>query len=89
MAPDPRTDTRPDDEAGIHYVERLADDELRRLERESDRVEHDIQDTRREWEAKVNDPAVPGAEAPWPAEEPAEEPLEDVAGDWRDESKGA
>jgi phage shock protein A len=42
--------------------------EADQLEEESDRVGEHIDDTRREWEAKEQDPAVPGAR-PDPAEE--------------------
>jgi hypothetical protein len=43
-----------------------------RLEQESDRVGDHIDDARREWEAKEQDPSVPGAQ-PDPGEE--EEPV--------------
>ena len=36
--------------------------ELERLEEHSDEVAERIDDTRREWEAKEDDPAVPGAQ---------------------------
>ena len=41
--------------------ERL-ESELERLEEHSDEVGERIDDTRREWEAKEDDPAVPGAQ---------------------------
>jgi hypothetical protein len=51
------------------------DEQARELEREADRLEHDservgehIEETRRDWEAKEQDPAVPGAQ-PDPAEQ--------------------
>jgi hypothetical protein len=90
MTPDPRIDERPDDEAGIHYVEREAGKELELMERESERVERDIAEARSDWERKLSDPGVPGAERPWPeAAEDEEEPLEEVAGDWSGEAEGA
>jgi hypothetical protein len=39
-----------------------------RLEQESDRIGDHIDEARREWEAKEQDPSVPGAQ-PDPAEE--------------------
>lgn len=47
--------------------ERL-ESELERLEEHSEEVGERIDDTRREWEAKEDDPAVPGA-APDPGDE--------------------
>jgi hypothetical protein len=51
------------------------DEQPGELEREADRLEHDservgdhIEETRRDWEAKEKDPAVPGAQ-PDPAEQ--------------------
>jgi hypothetical protein len=51
------------------------DERARRLEREADRMEHeservgeDIDDARRDWEAKERDRRVPGAQ-PGPGEE--------------------
>jgi hypothetical protein len=49
-------------------MERDAD----RMEHESERVGEDIDNTRRDWEAKEHDPSVPGAQ-PDPGEE--EEPV--------------
>jgi hypothetical protein len=51
--------------------EKQADDmerDAERMEEKSERVEEDIEDTRREWEAKEEDPSVPGAQ-PDPGEE--------------------
>ena len=39
-----------------------------RLEHDSEKVGEDIEETRRDWEAKEKDPAVPGAQ-PDPAEQ--------------------
>jgi hypothetical protein len=36
--------------------------EADRMEEESDRVGDEIEDTRRDWEAKEQDPGVPGAQ---------------------------
>jgi hypothetical protein len=36
--------------------------EIDRMEDESERVGEDIDDARREWEAKERDPSVPGAQ---------------------------
>jgi septal ring factor EnvC (AmiA/AmiB activator) len=47
--------------------------ELERLEEHSDDVGEQIDETRREWEAKEDDPAVPGAQ-------PDQLPEEDQAG---------
>jgi hypothetical protein len=49
-------------------MERDAD----RMEHESERIEEHIEETRRDWEAKEQDPSVPGAQ-PDPGEE--EEPV--------------
>lgn len=61
MTPERPIDDRPDDEAGIHALERGVDDEIAALQREDDRVAHDIDEARRDWEAKRGDRAVPGA----------------------------
>jgi hypothetical protein len=52
--------------------------ELDRLDEHSDEVGENIDDARREWEAKEEDPTVPGAQ-PDPGEE--EESLPGVAAD--------
>ena len=52
--------------------------ELERLDEHSDEVGEDIDDARRDWEAKEDDPTVPGAQ-PDPGEE--EESLPGVAAD--------
>ena len=51
------------------------DEQAEQMEHDADRMEHDseqvgeqIEDTRRDWEAKEQDPTVPGAQ-PDPAEE--------------------
>ncbi len=51
------------------------DEQAQKLEREADSMEHDsdrvgerIEETRRDWEANVQDPSVPGAQ-PDPADE--------------------
>jgi len=49
-----------------------------RMEDRADEVAEQIEDTRREWEAKQQDPAVPGAQ-PDPGE--AEEPVAGVQAD--------
>jgi hypothetical protein len=61
------------------------DEQAERMEHDADRMEHDsekvgehIDDTRREWESKEQDPSVPGAQ-PDPGEE--EEGVPGVAGD--------
>lgn len=41
-------------------LEREAD----KMEREAERVGEEIDETRREWEAKKDDPEVPGADEP-------------------------
>ncbi|ADB53077.1 hypothetical protein [Conexibacter woesei] len=87
MAPDIRDiDRSPDDEAGIHARERLLDDELRRLRRESDRVGHDIDEARKDWERKRADRGVPGAR---PHEDSPGDPLNEVAGNWRGTAQAA
>ena len=43
-----------------------------RMEHESERIDEHIEETRRDWEAKEQDPSVPGAQ-PDPGEE--EEPV--------------
>jgi hypothetical protein len=40
------------------------DREAEKLEEHSDEVGEDIDDARREWEAKEDDPSVPGAQPP-------------------------
>lgn len=77
----------PDDEAGIHHLERVRDDEVAAMQRESDRVERDIEQTRKEWEALRADPSVPGAR-PREDSPPADE-LEEVAGDWSGTAQAA
>jgi hypothetical protein len=57
--------------------ERL-ESELKRLDEHSDEVGERIDETRREWEAKEDDPAVPGAQ-PDPGED--EESVAGVAAD--------
>jgi hypothetical protein len=52
--------------------------ELERLDEHSEEVGENIDDARREWEAKEEDPTVPGAQ-PDPAEE--EESIPGVAAD--------
>jgi len=80
-------DKSPDDEAGIHHLERVRDDEVAAMQRESDRVEHDIESTRRAWEALREDPSVPGAR---PREDaPPDDELEEVAGDWSGTAQAA
>jgi hypothetical protein len=58
-----------------------------RMERDADRMEHEserigehIDETRRDWEAKEQDPSVPGAQP-----DPGEEEEEPVAGADADE----
>lgn len=80
-------DQLPDDEAGIQHLERVRDDEVAAMQRESDRVEHDIQQTRKEWEALRADPAVPGAR-PREDSPPADE-VEEIAGDWSGTAQAA
>jgi hypothetical protein len=48
--------------------------DARRMEHESERVDEQIDDARKEWEAKEQDPSVPGAQ-PDPDEE--QEPVAD------------
>jgi hypothetical protein len=55
-------------------MERDAD----RMEEHSDKLGERIEETRREWEAKEQDPSIPGAQ-PDPDEE--EEPVPGVAAD--------
>jgi hypothetical protein len=87
MEPDRRADKTPDDEAGIHHLERVRDDEVAAMQRESERVERDIEQTRREWEQLREDPSVPGAR---PREDsPPDDELEDVAGDWSGTAQSA
>jgi hypothetical protein len=57
--------------------EKLAD-ELDRLDEHSDEVGERIDDARRDWEAKEEDPTVPGAQ-PDPGDD--EEPVPGVAAD--------
>lgn len=61
MAHDRPIDDRPDDQAGINAYERSLDDEVRRLQRESQLVEDDIQQTRKHWEELRADRSQPGA----------------------------
>jgi hypothetical protein len=77
------TDRSPDDEAGIHAYERGLDDEVRAMQRESQLVEDDIVETRKDWEAKRADRGVPGAR---PRED---DPVEKVAGDWDGTARAA
>lgn len=87
MAADRRIEQIPDDEAGVHAVERVRDDEVAQMQQESDRVEADIQRTRKEWEALREDPAVPGAR---PREDsPPDDAVEEVAGDWNGTAQAA
>lgn len=53
--------------------------EADKLDDHSDRVGEHIEDARREWEAKEDDPAVPGAQ-PDPDEEEEEESLSEEGG---------
>ncbi|MBB4664360.1 hypothetical protein [Conexibacter arvalis] len=81
------TDRAPDDEAGIHHLERIRDDEVAAMQRESDRVERDIEATRKEWEALREDPSVPGAR---PREDsPPDDAAEEAAGDWSGTAEAA
>jgi hypothetical protein len=43
--------------------------ETEALQRESDKLGQEIADTRTDWEAKRNDPSVPGAPPPPPKED--------------------
>jgi hypothetical protein len=61
-------------EERANRMEREAD----RMEEESERVGEDIDEARDEWEAKEQDPDVPGAQ-PGPGEE--EEPIPGVEAD--------
>jgi hypothetical protein len=54
--------------------------ETEALKREGDKLDQEIADTRTEWEAKRNDPSIPGAPPP-PAKEAGEDGEEDPAGD--------
>ncbi len=63
-----------------------------RMEHDSDRVGDNIDEARKDWEAKEQDPSVPGAQ-PEPDEEQeagagADEEQEPVAGAQADESPG-
>jgi hypothetical protein len=78
-------DDRPDDQAGISAYERTLDDEVRRMQRESQLVEDDIQQTRKQWEELRADPGQPGARP----REDSPEPLEEIAGDWSGTAKAA
>jgi hypothetical protein len=88
MAQDRPTDDRPDDQAGINAYERSLDDEVRRLQRESQLVEDDIQQTRKHWEELRADRGQPGAR---PREDSPERPerLENIAGDWSGTAQAA
>jgi hypothetical protein len=64
-------------------LERAAED----MEDRSERVGDHIQETRREWEAKEEDPAVPGAQTPRRSDQlPEDGPAEAVPDDGGDES---
>lgn len=81
------SDRSPDDQAGIQHLERVRDDEVAAMQRESERVERDIEQTRRAWEALRADPSVPGAR---PREDsPPRDALEEVAGDWSGTAQAA
>jgi len=54
------------------------EEELDKLDEHSDEVGEEIEDARRDWEAKQDDPTVPGAQPP-PGEE--EESVPGVAAD--------
>jgi hypothetical protein len=61
-----------------------AEAELADLEQRSEHVGEEIDETRREWETKRNDPGVPGAEP-----EHEEDAGDEVAGDWEGEGPAA
>lgn len=82
-------DRSPDDEAGIHARERLLDDELRALQRESERVGHDIEEARKDWERKRADRAVPGARPHEDTPGDPLNPLNEVAGNWEGTAQAA
>lgn len=85
MAPQPRdVDRTPDDVAGLHARARLLDDRLRELRRESERVQHDIDEARADWERKRADRGVPGAR---PHEDSPGDPLNQLTGDWEGTSR--
>jgi hypothetical protein len=86
MEPD-RTDRSPDDEAGIHAFERGLDDEVRAMEREAQLVEDDIQQTRKDWEAKRADRGVPGARPREDSPDPST--FDDIAGNWEGTARAA
>ena len=73
----------------MHAVERALDDEVARMQRESDRVERDIDETRRTWEALREDPAAPGARPREDSPPPPDDPLERAAGDWAGTAEAA
>ena len=54
------TEERPEHDKLADDLEHQAD----RLEADSERVEHEIDDTRKDWERKRRDPDVPGAPPP-------------------------
>jgi glyoxylase-like metal-dependent hydrolase (beta-lactamase superfamily II) len=56
--------TSEDHEGLANELERETD----ALQRESDKLDQEIADTRADWEAKRNDPSVPGAPPPPPKE---------------------
>jgi hypothetical protein len=58
--------------------------ELERLDEHSDEVGEQIDETRRDWEAKEGDPAVPGAQPEQSYQLPEEAPGEQVHDDGGD-----
>jgi hypothetical protein len=61
------------------------DRDLQDLEQRADHLEEHIQDVRRDWERKRNDPAVPGAPAP----DPGDADGGAIAGDWEGQGPAA
>lgn len=72
--------------AGPGYASDMEQDrELKDLEQRAEDLEEHIQDVRRDWERKRNDPAVPGAPAP----DPGDADGGAIAGDWEGQGPAA
>jgi len=72
-------------DAAVQDAEVRMERDVQDLERRTERVAAHVEETRRDWERKRDDPQVPGAT---PRDE-RERPARDVAGDWRGEGPDA
>lgn len=72
-------------DAEVEAAERRMERDLADLEQRTERLGGRVEEAKRDWERKREDPNVPGAPPPEERERPARE----VAGDWRGEGPDA